>query len=299
MRRYAMACAGMIVAASVLSAGAAHADASSCTAAHVAGQREMKAGRLKAALASYQECGSDESCPQPVRNECLELFASTEEALPTLVFSVLDEHGKDLTKVRVFWSGEPLAEALDGRPIAVDPGVQSFSFELPSGNVLSTELLVHQGEKNRLVTLQDSTEEFAALARPAPVAKKPLVESTVPELEASSPRSHATALWVASAVGVTALGSWGVLSGLARHTQSELMRCAPDCDPRRKSDYDGMKRNYLIADVSLGVAVVSAIVIAALLTARHRRTADSERALLIRPIAFSQGGGLAMLSRRY
>ena len=45
---------------------------------------------------------------------------------------------------------------------------------------------------------------------------------------------------------------------LGHDQQPSLDECAPDCPNSRQDDYDAMRRNYLIADISLGVALASA-----------------------------------------
>lgn len=49
-----------------------------------------------------------------------------------------------------------------------------------------------------------------------------------------------------------ALGSWGVSE------QSKMEACSPNCAPSFHHNFDAMRRDYLIADISLGVAVASA-----------------------------------------
>ena len=56
-------------------------------------------------------------------------------------------------------------------------------------------------------------------------------------------------------VAVAGLGSFGYFSLTGKSKQSDLEdSCAPRCSDE---DYDNMQRNFVIADVSLGVALIA------------------------------------------
>jgi len=241
---------------------AALADVAACVRAHTSGQREAKAGRLKAASESFASCVSQVGCPDAIRTECAEFRKDTERNLPTLIFAALDEQGSDLIQVRVYSDDQILAESLDGRPIAVDPGAHRIKFELSSGQVLTSDVLVREGEKNRIVSLR---------AKPEPAAPRPEVRESQRKLPAS--------FWVASAVSAGALVSWGAFAVSGYGKQSSLAECSPNCSASSHADYDAMRRDYLIADLSLGAAVASAGVATWLFLSSDRSsTADQAKA---------------------
>src|SRR6185437_2334306 len=95
--------AGCAVAASAFllasAPGTAAADPKVCIHAHATGQRESKAGHLKLASQLFTSCGSDETCPDQLRKECADFLAEVTRTIPTVVFSALDENGKDLVNV--------------------------------------------------------------------------------------------------------------------------------------------------------------------------------------------------------
>ncbi|HVZ32656.1 MAG TPA: hypothetical protein VG963_09535 [Polyangiaceae bacterium] len=301
MRSWGIALAALLGTAAALHASGAAADASSCTAAHTAGQREMKAGHLKVALERFNTCGADRSCPSPVRRECVELFGSVQSIVPTLVFAVSAADGRDLTDVKVFSSGELLMERLDGRPVPVDPGEQGFLFELPSGGFVTADVLVRQGEKNRIVAVQTAPAQLA----PRPVAHASPAVAVEPE-----PSPFASTLppsfWAASSVGVAALGVWGTLALIGRTKQVDLGHCSPRCDPGLHGEYHAMKREYLAADISLGVAATSfAVATAIWIVAQKRARSERSRAdtphpsLAFAPVLLGRAGGALALASSY
>lgn len=279
------------------------ADAASCTEAHASGQRHENSGLLKEALQAFQECASDAKCPLPIRNECTQLYTTVEGRLPTLVFSIVDENGNDLIDVEVTSAGALVQKGLDGRPVAVNPGLHDFRFQLPSGEVLSKSIVVRQGEKDRIVALRLPRTDFSS-THPAQTRSE-LLLSPVDE----PPKKRWTlplGSWISYGVGVAALGAWGTFALLGRNAEKGLIECSPDCDETRRSDYDAMKRDYLIADISLGVAGAAAIAgTVVLLTMGRDPKVRSERVvarrprLSLSPVAMGREGGLLKLEGRY
>ncbi|HYQ28102.1 MAG TPA: hypothetical protein VER04_12820 [Polyangiaceae bacterium] len=261
----------------------AAADVAACVDAHASGQREAKAGRLEAASALFAACVSEAGCPDTIRAECAELRKETERNLPTLIFAVLDEQGADLTEVRVYVDDRVMTKTLDGRPIAIDPGEHRFRFELSSGEVLTSNVLVREGEKNRIVSLRAKSEH-------------------APQSSAEQSRRRLpTGFWVASGVGAAALASFGTFALLGHGKQSTLAECSPNCSDSSRADYDAMHRDYLIADISLGVAVASAGVATWLFFSSDRAsTADSQAAnsqpsrFSVAPLVSTRGAGLVL-----
>src|SRR5262249_6713582 len=118
------------------------------------GQREVKAGRLKHASELFLTCSSTPGCPNAIRGECSELYDSLQKAVPTVIFTATDEQGRDITNVKVYSSDQLLVDSLTGRPVPLDPGKHHFRFVMPAGDVLTSDALVREGEKNRSVAVQ-------------------------------------------------------------------------------------------------------------------------------------------------
>jgi hypothetical protein len=78
-------------------------------------------------------------------------------------------------------------------------------------------------------------------------------EAVKPAPEAST--SIPVAFWVLAGAGTVALASFGTFAFLGQQEYSELESdCAPRCTP---SDSDSVATKFLIADISLGVAIAA------------------------------------------
>ena len=253
LQRRSRAAAICAAAVSWLTHGHALADTQSCVTSHASGQREAKAGRLKLASELFTACGSDSSCPEQLRAECTEMLERTRAAIPTVILSVLDEHGGDVSAVKVFSTDELVADGLDGRAIALDPGKHRLRFLLPWGDVLSSDVLIREGEKNRLiqVRIEPKTKPDTAPA-PAPAASPP----PAPPAESSPP----VGAWVATGIAVAGAGVFGTFAILGSSSKSDLDACSPNCPRSLESTRDKLKTSYLIADIGLGTAIVSGAV---------------------------------------
>ena len=283
----------------------AAADIESCTQAHAAGQREENAGQLKEALVSFRECASDPSCPAPIRNECTSLYGTVENRLPTLVFSVVDDAGNDLTDVRVTSGDVAIANGLDGRPVAINPGLHELRFELPGGEVLTKSVAVRQGEKDRIVAMKVPKSALGSAAPASAASETAASEGSEADRRFSVP----LASWISYGVGAAALVSWGTFALVGRNQEKGLVECSPECTSTKRDDYDGMKRNYLIADISLGVAAVAVAAGTVILLTTGRRskpatdgataTGRPQRALSLSPVAMGRVGGGLIVEGRY
>jgi hypothetical protein len=105
--------------------------------------------------------------------------------------------------------------------------------------------------------------------------------------------------WVASGVGAAALLSFGAFALAGHGKQTALDDCSPNCSLNRQSDYDAMRRDYLIADISLGVAVASAGVATWIFftskpssAPEHARSAF--RNVSVTPLLSTRGAGLLL-----
>lgn len=250
----------------------AYADAKSCAASHASGQREMKAGRLRLAAELFTACGSDDACPDPIRAECTEFLESVRRTMPTVIFSVIDDAGKDVSNVRVYSTDELLIEQLDGRALEIDPGKHRLRFVLPWGDVLSSDVLIREGEKNRVVEVRLEKNNGAAPAEvPASSPQDPTPEKAP---ERSSPP---VAAYVATGLAVAGLGTFTAFALLGNADKTKLEDCAPGCTPGERERYDTMKRSYLIADIGLGVGAVSAVVATVLFVTSGSSSTEKER----------------------
>jgi hypothetical protein len=273
------------------SARPAAADAKTCIRAHSTGQRESKAGHLRLASQLFTTCGSDETCPDQLRKECAEFLESVKRTIPTVIFSVLDETGADVSSARVFSGDDPLADSLDGRAIEIDPGKYHLRFVLSGGETLITDVVIREGEKDRLVQVKKE--------RLAPVAYAPASGSE----KAESPKHVlGPAPWIAAGTAVAALGAGVALGLVGNGKKSQLDQCKPDCPGDLQSTYSSAKGFFLGADISFGVAVVATGVATWLFVSGsghddHTPTSPAARSPAVQPVvSFVPGGGMAAVS---
>jgi hypothetical protein len=252
-------------------------DVKTCISAHADAQVLRGAKRLIESQEKLLACAVAE-CPAIIRADCGRWLDEVKAVLPTLVLAAVDEHGRDLADVAVTIDGKPLSARLDGSGQPVDPGEHRLRFTTKSGDVREVFVVAREGEKGRRVV----AEFGAAPAEPSEAAAA----------EPGSPIPLAT--YVLGGVGVVALGSFTFFGLSGRSTESDLEECAPNC---RRDDVDTMRREYLIADISLGVGVLSlGAATYFFLTNPAREPGRSEVGIAVTPVvgpgtlAFAAGG---------
>lgn len=208
-----------------------------CLEASEAGQQARKQGRYFNARRSLELC-AHASCPAVVQTECTRWLDELLNEMPTVVVVVrLD--GVDQPRARVTLDGLPWLEDLTGTPHDVEPGEHQLLVET-AGVIGEQRFVANVGEKHRRVVFELSRPAGARVSRPAPVV--PLVASGL------------------AVVGTGLFTGFG-LSGRAGLDRLVASECAATrtCAP---ASVALVRRNFLIADVSLAVAAVSAVVAA-------------------------------------
>jgi hypothetical protein len=232
----------------------ARADAKECISANDRGGSLRSEGKLLAAKREYLACAAA-ACPKAIRQECDALVAKVDASIPSVVFSATDASGNDTTEVRVWIDGEKVADTLDGRAVPLDPGEHRIRFEAGDGSgSFERTIVAREGDKHRAVRLELGAAVSQAAAEPTSPPSPP------PSAPDEAPREPATAgppvlAYVFAGLGVVALGSFTYFALTGKDQEDDLMsRCAPNCE---RDEADSLHQKYLIADVSLGVAVVS------------------------------------------
>lgn len=223
-----------------------------CVSASSAAQREQKSGSYLSARRQLEVCASVE-CPVVVQNDCTKWLAEVLAATPSLVV-VARIDGVDQRQARVLLDGHLWQAELSGRPQEVEPGVHDLTVTVGAQTRLQ-KLLVNVGEKNRLVVFDFSTPAVADGPSPGP-APQPSPPPTVGRGAPVLPVVF-SGLAVAGATAFAVLG----LTGRASLEALTAQECAPTktCNPAQVAD---VQRRFLVADVALGVGVVSAVVAA-------------------------------------
>jgi hypothetical protein len=271
--RLGLLAAGLLLSVSPRNAGAAD-RVQECIGEHVEAQLLRKQGRLAAARARLIEC-ADLTCPELVRAECAALSQEVEAALPSVVLDALDVDGQPTSEPKVSIDGSAELAPID-RAIPLDPGQHRFRFEHPNGAVQQIELVLAESEHERRVVADFRSKEAG-------------------EHATAERRWPTSVMLVSGGVAAVALGSFTYFAIAGHAMQSELERCKPSCDDR--ADIDHMRSRYLIADVSLGVALVSVGVGAYAWTQRSPEappvgSRSTGRTLSVHPVATPRSLGL-------
>ena len=221
-----------------------------CLAAHEDATSLLEKKKPHAAHDKFVACARAE-CPTVVRKECGEQLAIVEKDAPTVALEARDEAGMDTTTVKVTMDGTAIADRLTGAALDVEPGEHLFRFERDDGKAIEQKVLVVEGEKNRKVVA-----DFATLV------PKPPPGGDVAPVAPHEPKKIPVLAYVLGGVGVVGLGGFAFFAVTGKNAEKGL---ASSCNPNCSNDQlSPVKRDYLFADVSLAVGIVS-IVTAAIL----------------------------------
>jgi hypothetical protein len=215
-----------------LAAGVARGDSvvDRCAGASEGGQRLATDHQLRRAREQLLVCARAD-CPDAIRRDCDRLLTALDAAMPTVVLAAFDAKGLELTDVRVELDGAPVADALAGRSIAIDPGAHILRF-VRGGQVVQRDVIIVEGEHDRRITAGFAIEATSS-PRPARAGR------------------HLT--WPSVALGSLAVAALGAFAYLAISGQGDYDRCTTTgCDQAAASS---VKDRRIGAWASLAVAV--------------------------------------------
>jgi hypothetical protein len=269
MRRAAVLLA-VLATAALSTAHAAADDKQQCLAASDQGQQMRDDGKYRRAREAFAACARD-ACPALVRRDCVKWLADLEQSSPSIVVGAKDDKGGDLVDVTVLVDGAPLVTKLDGKPMLVDPGAHVLRFETTGYPRVEQHVMVHAGEKSRLLVVQFGTPAPPA---PAPATSKP----AAPAQPDSGPTSQGTrtSAWVFGGLAVVAFGSEAYFgfTGLSDRSSLKSQACAQTASCPQTS-VDSIRTKFTVADIALGVGVASTAISAYLFLAPPSETAPS------------------------
>jgi hypothetical protein len=250
---------------------------SECLASHVEAQILRKRGALLEARDKLLIC-AQEGCPAPIANDCATWVGEIDASLSSVVFAVSDTAGQDVIDARIFANGKLIAERADGRAVSLDPGKYTFRFEAPPRAAVEETVSIRQSEKNRIVRVQ-----FEPMPAPAP--------ATTPARDAAAQTAkpgHRIPLgtWVLGGVAVASGAAFATfaLLGHGKYEDAKDCRANSRCT-ELDSLIDAGKRNYVVADIALGVAIASAgaAIIVFLVDSGPRKPSRAESAIHVEP----------------
>lgn len=220
-------------------------DVEACLSAADKAQQLRDDGKFRGAREQMTIC-TREVCPGPIKRDCGEWLTQLDATAPTIVLSARDG-GTDITDVNVTMDGAVVSEKLDGRPVLVDIGTHTFKFTYQGAEKTQT-VVISAGQRTRAITAQFGSESTATPGQNSGGS------ATVGTEERGGPSALP---FIIGGLGVAALGSWayfGLTGNSERSDMESPTGCKPNCE---QSKVDGVKTDYLIADISLGVGVVA------------------------------------------
>lgn len=248
----------------------ARADVDQCIDAHERAQQLRNGGHLVEARKALLMCSRDE-CPPLILADCRPWMNAARDEQPSVVLSVRDEHGTEISEVRVVIDGAEVTTRLDGRPIDIDPGEHVLRFERPNVAPIEQHVFLHVGEHAKLVAIAFQS-------------------ATV---------THTASRWSAAPIvlGIVAIAGIGTFAGFGisgKVAESNLAGsgCKPNCAESKIGD---IRNQYIVAYASLGVGVVALAISIGLLTIPPSRTASAIQ-WGVTPLI---GGGAATVQGRF
>jgi hypothetical protein len=201
----------------------------SCFDAALQGQKLERDGRLLAARAQYERC-AQATCPETVTKQCTSWVVALDQSIPTVTLDARDGQGRDLTDVTVTFDDGPSVEVEQGRDIPLDPGLHSFAWRRSDGSRVETQAVLRAREKGRHLLVTFSPPPPPRHDHPVPWATYVLAGTTV-----------------------VSAGVFGAFA-IAGHNDYQAFGCDTHCAP---SQGDQVRREFVVADVALGVTVLS------------------------------------------
>jgi hypothetical protein len=208
-------------------------------------QRLRSSGKLLEAGAALASCVRT-SCPEAVRRDCSLWQREVVRTTPSILVRARDSDGAELGEVTLLIDQKRIVQSVGVQPISLDPGDHVVQFSYPGALPVTESVRLEAGRKNQLMTVS-----FTRLPQGAS-------SEMSGRLRVPSPRSNAPAVlaWTATGLSLAAVSSF-IYFGATGKSELDALKdaCSSTCDP---SSIDSANRKLTIADISLGVAFVSA-----------------------------------------
>lgn len=207
-------------------------DPAECISTHADAQVLVKAGKLLEARKKFDACAVAD-CPKVIQKDCKNLGKTVDKSIPTLRLSLFEPDGKAVNGFEVELDGTALPLSASEEPIEVDPGTRKFRLSAPNYPTAELSVDVRGGQKNRTIVVQFAPRDPAS-------------------------RKIRNLGQILTGVGAFGIVTFAAFEVSARLDQADLGDRASR--PRTDRDYELVNRmhtKYLVADVSLGVGLVS------------------------------------------
>ncbi|MEZ4220683.1 MAG: hypothetical protein R3B13_07110 [Polyangiaceae bacterium] len=204
------------------------AETDQCLDAYVAAQRLQKKRELTAAKEALLVCARA-SCPAALVRDCAAWLGDVERRTPSVVVEVV-EGSTRVTPKQVFIDSTPVPRAKLGSAIDVDPGERQIVAVLEGGQRLTTTAVVLEGDRGKRIRLEHSNE-------------------------GPPPQRDLTPVYVLGGVSALAFGSFALFAVRSHSKRADLEDCRGHC---AEDDVDAVRREQIVADVSLSIGVLAA-----------------------------------------
>jgi len=273
-----------------------------CFASSQSGQDLQRAGKLQDARTQFLVCAAA-GCPEMVRADCAQRVDEIRRAMPTIVFEARDAEGSDLSAVRVMVDGVSLLERLDGRSVAIEPGVHEFRFEAEGHARVEKSFVIREGEKERHERVVFSAPAPAtSVPAPVPVRAPLQTQSGGPAAEAPG-SSQRLAAYVVGGLGVVGIG---VGSAFGLSASSKYNQARSDCGSgwsatsaaaSEKTSADTAATAATVAFIAGGAALATGFVLLFTAPTGESRIGTRAARLTLVPSAGPSSGGVLLLGR--
>ncbi len=272
-------CLALVIGATASStpAFAVEGEVSACITSYEQGQVARDEGRLVQARDHFVACAAD-TCPAALRRDCRPWLSQIDTRLPTLVFHAR-QGDRDASDLQVVVDDVQIIDKLDGRAVAVNPGRRLIRWVQAGVTVAQDELLVVEGEKTRLVSLDLPAAEPVGVMAPALLSPPP-----------PPPSSAGTRLapWLTGATAVAGLGAFTLIGLGVRADVAQMEKtCAPACTDER---VQSVQRRAWLANGALGVGLVAAAATWLLWPSPRREGASAQARWTLALVPTLQGG---------
>jgi hypothetical protein len=220
-------------------------DRRACVGAYEQGQELENAAKLVRARETLLGCATSK-CGAFLQRECAARSSRLEKEIPTVILLAKGDGGQTLVDVEVTMDGQLFSATLDGRALAVDPGLHQFSFKAKRGTTAEQRTIILQGEQNRVIAVSFGPADPAKPAGP----RRQIDEDLYDEPKAK----WGAAPYIAAGAGLAGLGGFALFTHWGRTDNEALAQCAPNCT---QGSVNHIRNLYLVADVSLGVGIVA------------------------------------------
>jgi hypothetical protein len=260
-------------------------------------EARTSAGHLLRARELLRQCASA-TCAGVTTQPCAAKLARLEDDIPTIVPVVTDAQGGPVVDVEVRADGELVASRLDGRGLAIDPGLHELSFSAAHGVFATERLMIVEGQRNRAVAVTLPAYRAPAPGREDAPAREdaPVEAAPAPDPQPAPEQARARAggpsvlVYVLGGAGLASLGAGALLTYWGNKDNEALSACSPYCFPQAT---DHVRALYIASDVAFG-AGAAALGLATFFYLRDRaRPADPPRPAATLDVVPTRSGAFA------